>query len=124
MSASFEELVVWKRSCLLAVNLYGLLKTCREFSLRDQILRASVSIPSNIAEGSERDSLPEFRRFLSIAKGSAAELRTQIYIGGRIGIFSADDKDSLVTEVKQISRMLQGLLNSLRSSKRNFKEKD
>lgn len=80
MSLSFENLDVWKKACRVTIRLYGLLKDCRDFGLRDQIFRAPVSIASNIAEGQERNSILDFRRFLNIAKGSAAELRTQIYI--------------------------------------------
>ena len=76
---SFEELEVWKRACQLAVRVYELLKECHDFGLRDQMQRASVSIASNIAEGHERGG-KDFARFLRVALGSAAELRTQAYI--------------------------------------------
>ncbi|WP_437200893.1 four helix bundle protein [Planctomicrobium sp. SH664] len=79
---SFEELEVWKRSCALAVLIYQKLAQVREFSLRDQVQRAAVSIPFNIAEGAERGGR-DFVRFLRIALGSAAELRTQVYISGK-----------------------------------------
>ncbi|MEI6518509.1 MAG: four helix bundle protein [bacterium] len=79
MYHSFEDLEVWKRSCRIAVVMYKKLKDCKDFSLRDQMQRSAVSIASNIAEGSERTE-KEFARFLSIARGSAAELRTQIFI--------------------------------------------
>jgi four helix bundle protein len=121
MSTSFEDLVVWKRSCLVAVNLYNWMKNSKDFFLRDQMLQAAISIPSNIAEGSERDSIPEFKRFLAFAKGSAAELRTQVYIARKIGSLDTDDANSTIVELKEISRMLQGLLNSLGKSKRNSK---
>jgi four helix bundle protein len=90
MYQSFEDLGVWKRACQLAVSLYEMLKDCREYSLRDQMQRAAVSIPSNIAEGSERGGR-DFERFLRIAQGSAAELRTQAYIARRIGILQNED---------------------------------
>ena len=70
---SFEELDVWKRACQLSVNTYQLMASCRDYGLKDQMTRASVSIASNIAEGAERDSIKEFQRFIHIAKGSAAE---------------------------------------------------
>ncbi len=89
---SFEELVVWKRACRLTVQLYELLTNCTDYGLRDQMTRAGVSIVSNIAEGVERNTPKEFQRYLNIAKGSAAELRTQIYIAGEIGIFSPTQK--------------------------------
>ena len=117
MSASFEDLEVWKKSCQLTVKLYKLLKDCRDYGLKDQMLRSSVSIPSNIAEGSERNSIPDFLRFLNIAKGSAAELRTQVYISREVKVFSDSDAKELIQELKSISKMLQALNNSLKNKK-------
>ena len=116
MYRSFEELEVWKRGCKLAVEVYLVLKVCREFGLREQMNRAAVSIPSNIAEGAERNSVKEFVRFMHIAKGSAAELRTQLYIAEKIGILSPGLARPLITESKEISSMLQGLINSLKQT--------
>ena len=76
MYQSFEELEVWKRACQLAVRIYEVLRESREFGLRNQMQRAAVSIASNIAEGAERGG-KDFARFLHIAQGSSAELRTQ-----------------------------------------------
>ena len=114
MSASFEDLEVWKRSCKLSVRLYALLKGCRDYGMRDQMLRSSISIPSNIAEGSERKSIQDFKRFISIAQGSAAELRTQVYISKDVNIFSDEVAAELVQELKAISKMLQALHGSLK----------
>jgi four helix bundle protein len=111
---SFEDLAVWKRSARLAVKTYDVLGDCRDYGLKDQMTRAAVSIASNIAEGAERDSRSEFIRFLHIAKGSAAELRTQAYIAQRIGVLSASDASTLVAELKEISSMLHGLITSLK----------
>ena len=116
MSASFEDLEVWKKSCRLAIRLYKLLENCRDFGLKNQMLRAAVSISSNIAEGSERGSAPDFQRFISIAKGSAAELRTQTYIAQKINILSDMEAQELISELKAISKMLQALHNSLKKS--------
>ena len=113
MGASFEDLEVWKKSCRLTVMLYKLLRNCNDYGLKDQMLRASVSIPSNIAEGSERNSIPEFKRFINIAKGSAAELRTQVYISREVKILSEKNASELIQELKSISKMLQALHNSL-----------
>jgi len=77
---SFEKREVWKRACRLAVGVSGAFRDSKQFALRDQMQRAAISVPSNIAEGAERDSRQDFIRFLRIAKGSAAELRTQCYI--------------------------------------------
>ena len=114
MGASFEDLEVWKKSCKLTIKLYKLLKDCRDYGLKDQMLRSSISIPSNIAEGSERKSIPDFQRFINIAQGSAAELRTQIYISRGVNIFSDLDAKELIQKLKSISKMLQSLHTSLK----------
>ena len=113
MFRSFEDLEVWKRACQLAVRIYDLLRDCRDFALRDQMQRAAVSVASNVAEGAERGG-KDFVRFLAIARGSAAELRTQCYIACRIGVLPADAMTPLVTELKELSKMLTGLANSIR----------
>ena len=98
----------------MAVDVYGVLRECRDFGLKDQMTRSAVSIASNIAEGAERNSIPDFVRFLHIAKGSAAELRTQMYIAERIGIVSPAQQQAMAAELKQISAMLQSLAKSLK----------
>jgi len=110
---SFENLEVWKKSCALAVKIYAILKDCRDFGLKEQMLRSAVSIPSNIAEGNERNSRQEYKRFLNIAKGSAAELRTQIYISQKIKIIPEAEAKNLISELISISKMLQALHDSL-----------
>jgi len=111
---SFEDLDVWKRSCRLAVKIYHELKDCRDFGLKDQLTRSAVSIPSNIAEGAERNSKQEYIRFIHIAKGSAAELRTQLYIASEIGLLDKAITSKLVKELKQISAMLQSIADTLK----------
>jgi four helix bundle protein len=96
------------------VQFFELFRDCREFGLRDQILRSAVSIPSNIAEGYERTN-KDFLRFLSIANGSAAELRTQTYIAGKIGLFEPEKLAPIVHELKEISKMIIGLARSIRA---------
>jgi four helix bundle protein len=105
---SFESLDVWKRGCSLAVFVYEMLAESRDFGLRDQMQRSAVSIPSNIAEGHERSS-KDFARFLTIAKGSAAELRTQAYIVAKVGLISTDQMKHIVEETQQLARMLHTL---------------
>jgi four helix bundle protein len=113
---SFEDLEVWQRACKLAVELHRILKDCREYALRDQMTKAAVSIASNIAEGAERGSSADFIRFLYIAKGSAAELRTQIYIASKLGtIFPEECVKELISEIKALSNMLFGLIKSLKN---------
>ena len=113
MYHSFEDLAVWKRACRLAVRVYEVLGDCTDYDLKTQMTRSAVSIGSNTAEGAERDSKQEFRRFLNIAKGSAAELRTQVYIVCCIDEITDDVATELAEECREISAMLQGLINSL-----------
>ncbi len=111
---ALEELDVWRRSKSLAVKIYLLLTDCRDHGFKDQISRAAVSIPSNIAEGYERNSKRDFANYLRIAKGSCAEVRTQIYIGCEIGYFQQQDATELLGECLQISKMLQGFISHCR----------
>ena len=112
---SFEDLEVWQRACRLAVKLYEALKDCKDYSLKNQMTSAGVSIASNIAEGAERGSTAEYIRFLNIAKGSAAELRTQLYISNRIDILSNQLTKEFVIELKSISSMIHALIKSLKT---------
>ena len=111
---SFEKLGVWKRSSRLCVDIYKALSELRDFGFKDQISRSVLSIPSNIAEGMDRESIKERKHFLVIARGSAAEVRTQVYIGIEIGYISKALGMQWLQELKEISAMLQGLIRSLR----------
>ena len=115
---SFEDLEVWKKACQLSVKVYQVLKGCKDYGLKDQMTRAGVSIASNIAEGAERNSRAEYIRFMLIAKGSAAELRTQLYIACRIDVISDEQQKELVGDCVSISQMIHALIRSL-SVKRN-----
>jgi four helix bundle protein len=113
---SFESLEVWKRASRLAVEVYQILQDSRDFGLKSQMTRAAVSIASNIAEGYERGTNKEFVRYLNIAKGSAAELRTQLYIAGEVGQIAQEKRAELVQQTKTIGRMLKGLADTRRST--------
>jgi four helix bundle protein len=115
--ARFEELAVWKRSARLSAELYKSLRDLRDFGFRDQITRAGLSIPSNIAEGYERESVKETSNFLNYAKGSAGELRTQLYIGMDIGYIEREVGMGWIKEAEEISRMLHGLMQTIRAKK-------
>ena len=110
---SFAELEVWNRGCRLAVEVCRTVGESKLYALRDQMQRAAISVPSNIAEGCERDSKLEFIRFLRIAKGSAAELRTQTYIAQTLEMISKTNADRFIAELKERSAMLQGLIRYL-----------
>ena len=110
------ELQVWCRSKDLAVAIYKTLVACKDRGFKDQLTRASVSIPSNIAEGYERHSKKVFAYYLRIARGSCAEVRTQLLIGQEIGILDPDESNKLIEESLQISKMLQGLIKHCNQS--------
>ncbi len=110
--ASFEDLNVWKKSCQQSLAIYRILENVRDFGLKSQMERAGVSVPSNIAEGSERGSPREFARFLKIAKGSNAELRTQLYLAKELQLIQLSDFRILLENNKEILAMLQGLIQS------------
>lgn len=113
MYQSYENLEVWQKAVDLSVAIYRVLKECRDYGFKDQICRAAVSIPSNIAEGMERDSKKETVHFLHIAKGSCAEVRTQLLIALKIGYVIPDEYESHRNHAESISRMLHGLIKSL-----------
>ncbi len=107
---SFEDLDVWKRSARLSATLYQSTKQLKDFGFRDQLTRSGLSIPSNIAEGFERESHAEIARFLLIAKGSAGELITQIYIGIEAEYIEKTTGLAWIDELKQLSAMLASLI--------------
>ena len=111
----FQELRVWKRSKDLAVHIYKLTKSGefkKDYGLRDQLRRAAVSIPSNIAEGDELDTDKQSVRFFYIAKGSAAEVLTQAIIANDIGYLIEDEFKFIEGECKAISGMLGRLIKA------------
>jgi four helix bundle protein len=110
-----EKLDVWKRACRLSVQIYAYFKENKDFAFKDQITRSTLSIASNIAEGMEKESLKENIRFLEIAKGSTAELITQIYIGIEIDYIEKDTGFQWVKEANELLKMLNGLKKPLRS---------
>jgi len=81
---TFEDLEIWKRGCQLTVDICVATHDSKDHVFRDQMQRSALSIPSNIAEGCERDTTPDFIRFLRISKGSCGELRTQLYVPQRV----------------------------------------
>ena len=111
---SFEKLAVWQRSHALSIEVYQLLAQCRDWGFKDQITRSANSISDNIAEGAERPGKAEFRQFLGYAKGSAGETRSQMIRAKALAYISTADSERLIKELKEISRMIHGLHDSLR----------
>jgi four helix bundle protein len=110
---SFEEINAWKKGHSLVLEIYKLTNSSKElrndFGLRDQLIRAAVSITSNIAEGHERNSKKDFARFLNMAKGSDAEQRNQILIVRDLNYISEQEHKKLHSELIEIGSMLSGL---------------
>ena len=116
---TFEEIDAWQKSRELTKEIYRITRQrdfARDFGLRDQIRRASVSIMSNIAEGFERSGTGEFAQFLSTAKGSAGEVRAQLYVALDQEYLPREAFDTLSANAAQISRMISGLMKYLRQS--------
>ena len=111
----FEDLEVWKRSARLSADIYQGMRQVKDYGFRDQLTRAGLSVPSNIAEGFERESMRDCVNFLSYAKGSCGELRTQIYIGMEIGYIDRETGRSWIQETIEISAMLAGLIKTKRT---------
>lgn len=115
----FEDLRVWQKSRELAGAVYRVTSHgpfARDFGLRDQIRRAAVSVMSNVAEGFGRHSRADMRHFLAIARGSAFELRSQLYLAHDLGYLTDSDHDHLHGLCTEVSRMLIALRNSLPTS--------
>jgi four helix bundle protein len=117
--SNYENLNVWHRAIELAVSVYKLTEEKKlfqkDFGLKDQMRRSSVSISSNISEGDELGTDKQAVRQFFIAKGSSAELYTQLVISNKIGYISEDEKNYLVNECKGISGMLTNLIKSRNS---------
>ncbi|MFH0947470.1 MAG: four helix bundle protein [Elusimicrobiota bacterium] len=115
----FEDLKVWKDAKNLATEIYKLTsneKFKKDFGLREQIQRSSVSTLSNIAEGYERNNNKEFIKFLVYAKGSAGEVRAQLHLAYSIGYVSESDFKSVYEKVVDISQQLSNFIKYLRKN--------
>ncbi|MFN2492762.1 MAG: four helix bundle protein [Pyrinomonadaceae bacterium] len=120
-SQSYRDLLVWQKGIALCTQVY---KLCEGFprselyGLSDQMNRAAVSVPSNIAEGQARQHLGEFLRFISVANASVAELDTQRIIAANLNLISGQSSDSLDRDITEIRKMLYALRAKLKASKR------
>ncbi len=112
MSKQFEDLKIWQRSHNLCVSLFKIFNTSNIYSLKEQLLRASLSVPSNIAEGFERKSSKEFNQFLYIAKASCGEMRSQLLVAKDIQCIESEVADKLIQESKEISFMISKFIES------------
>ena len=115
---SFEDLICWQRARELTKEIYKALKNCNDFGFKDQIQRASVSIISNIAEGFERGTQQEFLNYLFIAKGSAGEVRAQLYVALDIGYLNIKTFKYLNGLSEECSRLIQSFSEKVKAGSR------
>jgi four helix bundle protein len=114
---TYRDLLVWQRAIELVKDCYGLSEAfpSREiYGLSQQLRRAAVSIPSNIAEGNGRESIKEYIYFLNISRGSLNEVETQIIIAQQLGFIRSNELDLVLQKADEISRMLNSLIRSLK----------
>ena len=117
---SYRDLVVWKKSMALVLNIYRCTQTfpkVETYGLTSQLRRAAVSVPSNIAEGQARLSTGEFKHFLGNARGSLMEIETQLLIARHLDYLDDIQSDLLLKDAAEVGRILNGLLASLASRK-------
>ena len=116
MLKSFKELKVWQKAyqfCLEMYKVTGSFPTDEKFGLISQIRRAAISIPSNIAEGYGRKTIPDYVRCLYIAYGSTCELETQILLSEDLNYLNEDNQNILLEKINEVERMLMALIKSL-----------
>ena len=109
----FEDIVAWQKARELTVAVYQNFNACKDFSFKDQIQRAAVSIMNNIAEGFERNTNKEFRNFLFIAKGSCAEVRSMLYLALQLKYISEQNFKEFHGKCLEISKVLSGFIKTL-----------
>ncbi len=110
----FEDIVAWQKSKEMCLGLYLHFKDLKDFGFKDQICRASVSVMNNIAEGFERKSDSEFKHFLFIAKGSCGEVRSMLHLAKDLKYLEKADFDTQHKISSEISKMLSGLIKTLK----------
>ena len=123
---NFTELLVWQRAMDLAVDVYRLTGTFPRselFVLTAQSRKSGNSIPSNIAEGCARRSLPAYINHVNIALGSEGEIFTQLTLGHRLGFCDAKQLDGTLTKLSEVGRMMTGLVQSLELKLENQKQR-
>jgi len=124
MLKNYKELSIWQKSYQLCLEIYRITKEFpkeERYGLTSQIRRASVSIPSNIAEGYGRKTTPEYLRALYVAYGSNCELETQILLSGDLGYINEEDMKKLQKAIGDVERMLKALIRALENKHLNHR---
>ena len=120
-SNRYQDLIAWPRAIMFVKRVYAVTSELPQeemFGLKSQMRRSAVSVASNIAEGQGRATAGEFHQFLGLARGSLYELETQILIASELGYVSAEQRDSSLDEAGELGRILNGLMSSVKPSRR------
>ena len=109
----FEDLEIWKEGMEICKDVYVQLKDCKDYGLKDQMQRAADSVPSNIAEGYERNSAKEKQQFMFIAKASCGELRTQLYLAEYLNYIDSETATTMTNRLAKLSVMIYNYIQYL-----------
>jgi len=110
----FEDIIAWQKAQDLAVEVYKAFDHLKDFGFKDQICRATISISNNIAEGFDRSSNADFKRFLFISLASCSEVKSMLYLGERLNYLKKDEAESLRRNCVEISKITSGFIKSLK----------
>lgn len=110
---SFEEIIGWQKGKMLFILIYKIFKNSKDYGFKDQIYRASLSISNNIAEGFERNSNKDFKRFLNISQGSNSEVKSMLIIAKELDMLSIDEFENCIGLTNEIGKVLNGLIKSI-----------
>ncbi len=109
----FEDIFAWQKAQKLAIKIYKDFGNIDDWGFKYQIIRATISISNNIAEGFDRNSDADFKRFLKIAKGSANEVKSMLHLADSLGYIMNDQKENYFESIIEIRKILSGLIKTL-----------
>ncbi|QQS65293.1 four helix bundle protein [Candidatus Saccharibacteria bacterium] len=113
MAQDFRDIIAWQKARSLTLLIYEALENCKDYSYKDQVQRASVSIMNNIAEGSERISDKSFNNYLRIARGSSAEIKSMLILGFDRAYFDEESFNKLFAHTNEVASILSGFMKKL-----------
>ncbi|MFC0876954.1 four helix bundle protein [Saccharicrinis sp. FJH2] len=111
----FEDIIAWQKAQDYAVVIYQIFGLLKDYGFKDQICRAAVSVSNNIAEGFERRTNTDFIRFLHFSIGSCSEVKSMLYLSHRLRYITEEEKDKLIIQGDEISKIIRGLIKSLKT---------
>lgn len=110
----FEDIIAWQKAKHLCLEVYHEFKNCSDFSFRDQIRRAAISVMNNIAEGYERKGDKQLKHFLFMAKGSSGEVRSMLLVARELGYMEENKHAELASLAEEVSKILSGFISKLK----------